>query len=302
MTAQIVATPQLHTARDLKVAIDADLSARGIHAAIEVGAWAPELLRGEPRVTIELGDGTIGEPRGHYRPGAWWAVSPTGSSISAVVATLDVASTITHALSGTPDAAASVVVLFADSGTTGAGSAIAYAVSIDGGAYYEPAIDIGDATTITVRGVVCDLGAGTVATIGDTLAWTQLRATSDLARPLLDDEQTYTLSIHAPSPGGVADVSAESAQDATDQLKRAVMGGIRRQLAGPFRVAARVTWPKTISGYPAFVYGSLAVVSLVIGSPILDDAASAGQALQLEMAGTVDYGAGPQTVVTALET
>lgn len=302
MTAPIVATPQLHTARDLKVVIDADLQARGIHVAVEVGAWSPELMRGEPRVTIELADATIGEPKGHYVSGAWWPTSPMPSFVGPVVATLDPSSTITHALAGEPKAAARVVVLFPAGGTTGANSEITYQVSIDDGAHYEDELALGDATAITVFGVTVDLGAGLVATAGDTLAWTQHRATSDLARPLLDDEQTYTLSIHAPSPGGVADVNAEAAQDATDQLMRAVMIGIRRQLAGPFRAAARATWPKKIAGYPSFVHGSLCVVTLVIGSPILDDAAGAGQAIQFEMDGTVNFGDGDVVVATALET
>lgn len=300
----IIPTPQLHTLRDLKAAIDRDHLAHGINAKVEIDVWEPDAIkRGMPLITIELGDGVIGEPSKHYQPGAWWPVNPTCAQTFGLVTTFDPASTITAALSGEPDAGATISVLFVAGGVTGSASVIAYAVSVDSGATYQDARALNDATTILVHGTTVDLGTGKTATAGDTIVWTQRRATSDLARPMLDDAQTYTLSIHAPAPSGVADANrAVSAQDATDQLKRLTMGAIRRQLAGPFRVAARVRWPKRFPEWPAFVHGSVCVVDLVLASPILDDFAGAGQALQLEMDGTVDFGGGEVTVVTALET
>lgn len=166
------ATPQLRTAYDLRDAIAANLDERRIPAIVEVGEWDPELLRGQARVMISLEDGTIGEPAGHYQPGAWWPVE------------------------------------------------------------------------------------------GERVA-----------RPLLDDAQGYALRIHAPAPSSGPDANAaRGAHLATDLLMRATMAALRRQLAAPFRGPARVRWPKKIEGYAAFVRGSLCEVSVVVGSPILDDA------------------------------
>jgi hypothetical protein len=67
-------TPQFWTPDDIRAALLTDFQARGVSAAVEVGEWDPELRRGEPRVIIGYGRGRVGEPAGHYQPGAVWAV------------------------------------------------------------------------------------------------------------------------------------------------------------------------------------------------------------------------------------
>ncbi len=176
MTAPIPATPQLYTADDLADVIRKDITDHGINAAVEVGEWDVEIKRGEPRVMILYGTGTIGEPGGSY-----------------------------------------------------AGGGNSYPV----------------------------------------------RDSTNVARPLLDDAQIYTLRIHAPGPTSNGDGAARSARKATDALKRAVTGAIRRNLAAPFREPARVRWPDDAK-YAAFVKGSLCEVEILIPSYTLDDAKSVG--------------------------
>ncbi len=71
------ATPQLRTAYDLQDVLRADFLDHRLAVAVEVGEWDPEMLRGQARVMITLEDGTIGQPTGHYQPGAWWPVDAT---------------------------------------------------------------------------------------------------------------------------------------------------------------------------------------------------------------------------------
>lgn len=292
--ASIPRTPQLHTAADLKTAIDRDHREHGIACVVEVDVWAPEASpRGSPRITIELGDGIIGEPAPfHYQPGAWWPVLPTPANLGPLKSTLAPGSTVTPSLAGTPSAGGAPVVLCSAGGTTGT-AGVEVQVSYDGGTTYADPIALGTDTSIAVLGVTLSLGSALIITAGDSFAWTQRRATGDVARPLLDNAQSYRLSIHVPSPPDVASANRPAtAQDATDQLMRATMVAIRRQLAAPFRATAKVNWPKRIEGYDAFVYGSLCVVDLVIGSPILDDAVAKGQAIQFSVSGTVQFGDG----------
>ncbi len=175
------ATPQLRTAYDLQDVLRADFLDHRLAVAVEVGEWDPELLRGQARVMIKLGKGGVGEPSGHYQPGAWWPV----------------------------------------------------------------------------RG-----------------------STTQIARPMLDLGQHYVLRIHAPAPSSGSDAnSARGANEATDQLLRQTLAAIRRRLSAPFREVASVDWPEKIEGYPAFVHGSLAVVDIMIPSPILDDAVGLAHAV-----------------------
>lgn len=71
-------TAQFYTADDVAAALLADFGARGVSAVVEVGEWDPELRRGEPRVIIGYGRSRVGEPAGHYQPGAVWAVPVPG--------------------------------------------------------------------------------------------------------------------------------------------------------------------------------------------------------------------------------
>lgn len=71
------APAQFYTADDISAAVAADFSSHGIAASVEVNEWAPEKHPGEPRVIIDFGDGTIGEPSGHYQPGLQWTVPGT---------------------------------------------------------------------------------------------------------------------------------------------------------------------------------------------------------------------------------
>lgn len=301
----IVATPQLHTAYDLKRVLDADNADRNIACTVEVDVWSPEAFpRGGPRVTIELGDGAITEAAAmHYQPGAWWPVSPQAASLSAPTFALSPSSTIAPSLSGTPLTSANALVTFSVGGTLGTGG-IVYSVSYDGGATASDPVDLGLSVSVAIFGVVLSLGsAAALVSAGDSIAWTQRRATHDVARPFLDDAQVYRLSIHVPARANVAEANrAASAQDATDQLMRSTMAAIRRQLHAPFRAVARLTWPKKIVGYPDFVYGSLCVVEITIGSPILDDSVARGRAIQIGLTGSVGFSDGttsPPTSATA---
>lgn len=262
----IVATPQLYTEGDLRAIIDADLLARGIPCAVQVGEWDAELTRGLPSCFILVGDEVLGEPAGHYQPGAWW---PVNATVSAPVVTLNPASTVhptvTPSVTGGPTSSGNVLVTFTTGGATGAGSLAVYALSLDGGAS-SSTYPLGDRSTIEVLGMVVDLGVG-VVTAGDSIAFV---LTTEAAAPILDDEAAYVLRIHSPAAPGI-DSGAVEAQRATDALKRAILAAVRRALGAPFRRDVRVTWPRVVPGYPAFVYGSLCEATITIASPVLND-------------------------------
>lgn len=95
--------------------------------------------------------------------------------------------------------------------------------------------------------------------------------TKQIAAPILDDAQVFSISIHAP-PTGADEAAAASSRRATDGLLRATFAALRRALGSPFRRPVRVRWPRQIDGYEGFVRGSLAVCEVVLASPILDDA------------------------------
>jgi hypothetical protein len=87
----LAATPQFYTPDDVSSLLAADFTARGINAAVEVGEWDPEQQRGEPRVIVGYGKGRVGEPAGHYQPGAYWI--PPGTTGEVARAMLDDAQT-----------------------------------------------------------------------------------------------------------------------------------------------------------------------------------------------------------------
>ncbi len=88
-----MATAQLYTPDDLQALLEADFAARQIEAVVEVGQWDPQASPGEPRVIIGYGDGEMGEPGGHYQPGAMWA--PPGTTGEVARAVLDDAQRLT---------------------------------------------------------------------------------------------------------------------------------------------------------------------------------------------------------------
>lgn len=298
MTAAVVAaTPQFRTARQLRAAIEADFVREGVDAVVEIGEWQPDAIgRGRPRVMITFADGIIGEPGGHYQPGLAVGVNSTPSSIGAVVATLDPSSTITHTTSGTPTASGSFVVRFTSTGTTG-NADLFFALSVDAGATYENDVPLDIDTEITVYGVIVALGSGTVATLGDTLAWTQVAAGSQAARPILDWTKGYLLRVHAPAPAAVpTNGEAEAAQDATEQLAARVAIAVRRALGAPLPAPGmRTHWPKHLPDYPAFTYGSMCEIAFALAVPLLDDALGVGQALEIAIVGSAVYSDGSAT-------
>lgn len=288
--AAILATPQFDSAGAIKSIIDADFLTRGIPCTVEIGEWAPDATgRGGPRVMINFADGSMGEPAGHWQPGLEVRVNETPGSTGPVVATLDPASTITYAISGTPTASGPFVIEIIEGGETGAASTISTALSVDGGATFEDPIPLEDATTVTVYGSTIDLGVNLVATAGDRIAWTQTRATAQLARPMLDWTRGFLLRIHGVAPGTIpTGPAAAAAQRATSFLVANVALAIHRVLAASLRERLRDHWPKRIDGYPAFLYGSVCELSFVLGVPLLDDAL--GRGVALEMALTTDVG------------
>lgn len=291
--ATIVRTPQLHSASQLAAAIRADFLDRGIPAAVEIGEWSPEVLRGAPRVIIEIADGKIGQPAGHWQPGLQVRVNETPEVIGPVVATLDPASTITHARTGTATASGSFVIRFETGGVTGIGSDIEYALSVDNDATFEGSVPLDADTSIEVYGSTFALGTGTVATAGDLIAWTQTRATFQLSRPRLDRAAGFLLRIHAPDPTGK--FGAVAAQDATAILVGETALAISRALMSPFREDIREHWPKTFPNYPAFVRGSMCELSLVVGVPLLDDALGRGVALEATLSTGFDFQDGTES-------
>jgi hypothetical protein len=86
-------SPQFYTPDDVKAILLADFSTRQIAAVVEVGEWDPEIGRGAPRVLVGYGKGKVGEPGGHYQPGAMW--SPPGTSGEVARAMLDDAQRVT---------------------------------------------------------------------------------------------------------------------------------------------------------------------------------------------------------------
>lgn len=102
-------------------------------------------------------------------------------SFTPVASVLNGSSTITsHVLSGSPTDGAAVLITFTLGGTTGTGP-ITYTVSLDGtpGSAGAP-VSLGTALTIVVLGVTLTLLTNKVVTTGDTLAWTQLPASSTI--------------------------------------------------------------------------------------------------------------------------
>lgn len=294
MTAATIAkTPQLHTARQLRDAIRADFLTRGIAAVVELGEWDPEMLRGAARVMINLADGTIGQPAGHWQPGLQVRVNERDAYVSIPVVTLAGGSTITSTRTGTPTGSGSFVILFSTGGVTGLGSDIEYSLSVDNGTTFEAPVPLEADTTITIFGSVFDLGSGTTATAGDTIAWTQRRASFDIARPILDRTRGFLLRIHAPAPSNPADAfRAEAAQDATDQLLSYTQIAVVRVVASSLRGNMREHWPETFPRYPAFVHGSMCELSFVIGAPLLDDAHGIGLAIEASTTTDVLYADG----------
>jgi hypothetical protein len=71
------AAPTIFVVDTLRTTIWTDLQGRGIAAEILIGEWEDEKHRGQPRVVIGLDAFEIGEPGGHYQPGAAWPVGST---------------------------------------------------------------------------------------------------------------------------------------------------------------------------------------------------------------------------------
>lgn len=93
----------------------------------------------------------------------------------------------------------------------------------------------------------------------------------DVGRPILDDLSSFHIWIHDPG-GGIGEGIAEGARTATKALLQQTMRAIRESIAAPFREPPRGKWPKpgeTPPGYPAFTWGSLVEVDVMLPSPIL---------------------------------
>lgn len=86
-----------------------------------------------------------------------------------MLATADFAGTSTPSITGTPTAAAEVVVRFDVGGTVGV-AGIFYSVSTDSGQTFGTPTALGTGSSIVVLGVTLTLGAGTVVA-GDLLSW-----------------------------------------------------------------------------------------------------------------------------------
>lgn len=124
-------------------------------------------------------------------------------------------------------------------------------------------------------------------------AWWPVTGTTKVARVLLDDAQRFVLWIHAPAVS-TPEGEAAAARRATDQLLRQTMRAIRRNMASPFRVAAKVRWPTkddpATRDYPGFVRGSLCRVEILLASPILDDAFAVGTVTGVQFSDQVILG------------
>jgi hypothetical protein len=173
-------------------------------------------------------------------------------------------------------------------------------------------VEVGEWSTEPRRGeprVVIGLGRFTVEEPQGRYqpgAVVPIPGSTDVARPMLDDLQTYRVWVHAPASNRTEDAPS-AARRATAELKRKTLAAIRRTLAAPFRVAASGEWPAlpapgemTGGGYAAYTYGSIAAFDIVIAAPILDDPQGTGTADEIDVAGSFTFPDGEQTPVETI--
>lgn len=125
-----------------------------------------------------------------------------------------------------------------------------------------------------------------------------------VAAPLLDDAATYRLRIHSPPPSSVtSNANASTGQLATKLLMMSVCAAVRRAIAAPLRQPMRAHWLTkdeiTKAGYPAFFWGSVVDVVIVIASPVLDDEAPIVTPIEIDTSTSFTFLDGSATAPSA---